>query len=238
MTHPTASWTLGPDPTPAPNEALFTSFVCPQPDGRSFQLWDFIPAKNKAEDVTRELEFFIFSLQDVVDQILCDIDLFVNILDPALAPEVPWLDLILCDLGNPFDFIDLNEIDKRRLVDILVPLYKQKGTEIGIINAIRFFQGIEVTIDVFNDFTDIWVLGEGELGDDTDLGPGVSFERYSFRIISPVVLTEIQESRMRQLVDLMKVGHEHLVDIVQPGDDVIDHWELGESELGVDSDLH
>ena len=78
----------------------------------------------------------------------------------------------------------------------------------------------------------------GELGVSTLLAPGVSFERYSFNIISPVALTSEQRIQITQLVDLMKVGHEHLIDIIEPDTSTLDHWELGESELGVDSDLH
>lgn len=231
----TFSWTLLPAP-PATNEAIFVSFQCPRPADRDFQLLDFIPEINKSEDFTGDLKNFILSMQDVVDFILCDIDKFAEILDPDTA-RTPFLDLMLCDLGNPFSFITLSETDKRRLIDVLVSIYKQKGTGVGIINAIRFFLGIEVTIDVFNE-TEGWVLGVSELGIDTVLGPGTSRERFSFRIISPVALTDEQRTQIEQIVDFMKVGHEHLVEIEEPDTTVIDHWELGLSELGINTDLH
>lgn len=189
---------------------------------------------NRDEDVTKELENFLLSLQDVTDLILCDIDRFTDILDPHVAKE-PFLSLMLCDLGNPFDF-ELSEIDKRRLIDVLMGLYKEKGTGQGIIDAIRFFVGITVTLDVFN--ATGWVLGEDELGIDTELAPSLQFLLYSFNIISPVALTAEQRTRMRQLTDLMKVAHEHLVDIIEPDTSTIDHWELGLSEIGVTTDLH
>ncbi len=233
MTHAIASFPLT-APGPATNQATFTALDCPRPADREFNLFRLLPQKNRDEDATGELEDFCAALQDVTDLILCDIDKFTEIIDPDLAPE-PFLSLILCDLGNPFEF-DLSEIDKRRLISILIPLYKQKGTDVGVINAIRFFLGIEVTIDAFN--AGGWILGESELGIDTDLAPSLQFQLYSFNIVSPVALTDEQRKRIRQLTELMKVAHEHLIDIVEPDTSVIDHWELGISEVGVTSDLH
>jgi phage tail-like protein len=195
-----------------------------------------LPQMNRDEDVTGELKDFVDCLQEVIDLILCDLDEWTDILDPDTAPE-PFLSFILADLGNPFDF-ELTEIDKRRLISVLITLYKQKGTEIGLINAIRFFVGIEVTIDIFNEAPPGWRLGVSELGVTTILAPSLSRHLYSFNIVSPVAITDEQDTRMRQLTDLMKVAHEHLVDIVEPDTSTIDHWELGLSELGVESDLH
>lgn len=217
------------------NVAFFVGIIPPVPAGRRFQLIKFLPQMNREEDDTQELSRFVSCLQEVTDLLLFDIDRFTDILNHNLAEE-PFLSAILCDLGNPFSFEDLSEIDKRRLVDVLVAIYKQKGTGVGIINAIRFFIGVEVTIDSFN--ASGWILGEDELGDTTILAPGVSFEKYSFNIVSPVALTEEQRTRIRFIVDFMKPAHTHLIDIVEPSTEVIDHWELGLSELGVDSDLH
>ena len=47
------------------------------------------------------------------------------------------------DLGNPFPF-DLDDLSKRRLAAVLVEMYQQKGTAIGIRNAIRFFLGVDI----------------------------------------------------------------------------------------------
>lgn len=237
MTHPVASWPLAAvAPGLGPNEAEFTALECPHPDDRRFDLFRMFAQINREEDVTLELELFIACLQEVTDLILCDIDEFTDIIDPHVAPE-PFLSMILCDLGNPFDF-DLSEIDKRRLVDVLITLYKQKGTEIGIVNAIRFFLGLEVTVDVFNAAPPGWILGVSELGDTTVLLPSSQRALYSFNIVAVVALTDEQRDRIRKLADTMKVAHEHLIDIIEPDTEVIDHWELGLSELGVDSDLH
>ncbi len=233
MSHAITAWLLTP-PGAATNEATFIALRCPRPAGRRFDLFQFVAQMNRDEDVTGELESFLACLQDVTDLILCDLDRFTDIIDPHIAPE-PFLSLMLLDLGNPFDF-ELSEIDKRRLIDVLMALYKEKGTGVGIIDAIRFFMGIEVTLDIFNSTG--WVLGEDELGVDTEFAASLQFLLYSFNIISPVALTTDQRTRMRQLTKLTKVAHEHLVDIIEPDTSVIDHWELGLSELGVTTDLH
>ena len=216
------------------SSTTFVAFVPPKPAGRRFRLIKFLPQINRDEDVTGELARFVACLQEVTDLLLFDIDSFTDILDPDKAPE-PFLDAMLFDLGNPFNF-DLSEIDKRRLIDVLVEMYKQKGTQVGIVNVIRFFIGIEVTIVPFNPTT--WVLGEGELGEDTILGPSAQFNLYAFNIVSPIALTAEQRKRIRSLVDLMKVAHEHFVDLIEPDTTVIDHVELGESELGETFLLH
>src|SRR5690606_30992264 len=94
-------------------------------------------------DETGDLENFMAVLQDVLELLLGEVDRFPDILDPDLAPE-PFLDLMLEDLGNPFAF-DLTELQKRRLIAVLVQIYRQKGTAAGIRNAIRFFLGVDVT---------------------------------------------------------------------------------------------
>lgn len=222
--------------TAAPtNTAFFVGIVPPMPAGRRFDLIKFLPQMNREEDETRELEDFVACLQEVNDLLLHDIDNFTDILDPHIARE-PFLSAMLFDLGNPFDFEELTEIDKRRLIDVLVAMYKQKGTEQGIINAIRFFLGITVTIDAYN--LTGWILGEDELGDTTILAASTSFQRYSFTVVSPVALTALQRTRITFIAKFMKPAHTHLVDIVEPSTEMIDHLELGLSELGDNWELH
>ena len=217
------------------NFAVFVSFKPDTPAGRVWDLWQFIPRINQDEDVTGDLHNFILSLQDVTDRLLFDIDRFPDILDPDVAAQ-PFLAAMLCDLGNPFSFVDLADIDQRRLVSILVPLYKQKGTCVGIENAIRFFVGVEVSC-VEPIFT-CMELGVSELGVDWSLCPSLSSARFTFDIASVVVLTETQVTQIIQIVDLMKPAHTHLGRITDPNVVIINHVELGLSQLGVDFDLH
>lgn len=164
--------------------------------------------------------------------ILCDVDRWTDIVDVDVAAE-RYVDQMLVGLGNPFDF-DLSLDDKRRLAKTLVKIYQRKGTTIGIVDVVRFFLGLDVTIDAWNTSTG-WILGVSELGFDTILAPGTSRERYTFDVISGVALTDDQRARIRELVTYMKPAHTHLGSIIEPTiPDVIDHLELGLSELGGD----
>lgn len=222
----------------APNNvAQLVGWTPPQPAGRSLDLYSKLPLINRNEDDTGDLFRFIACLQELVVLLLYDIDRFVDILDPDTAPE-QWLDLMLEDLGNPFQF-ELSLVDKRRLAQILVDIYQLKGTRIGIINVIRFFLGLEVTVDEFNSSTITWVLGDSELGDTTILGSDVEHDIYSFTVESPTALTDLQRQQLTDIVDYMKPAHTHFVRLDEPViPDTPDHWELGLSELGENTFLH
>lgn len=225
------------NPMVAPNNvAFFVGFECVGPDGRDFTLLDLIPDMNQNEDESDDLKKFIACLQEVTDLLLCDIDHWVDILDPDLAPE-RYVDAMLADLGDPFNF-DLSDVDKRRLIRVLVPIYQQKGTDPGIINAIRFFVGVEVTISV-PAFDGIWDLGTSELGVGTWLSTSDIGSRLGFYVVSPVPLTAAQRDQITTIVKYMKDARTHFLGIIEPAlPDVPDHWELGLSELGTETLLH
>jgi len=168
------------------NYVDFIAFIPDFPAGRRFRLIEFIPLINREEDVSGELHLTIAIFQEVTNLILCEIDEWTNIIDPDLAPEA-FVDAMLADMGNPFGRFDLEEVDKRRLLRNLISFYQLKGTERGIINAIRFFLGIEVAIDIFN--------GEGwELTDTPNrvAGPGTTGSSPSF------------ESGIAEVIDLQE----------------------------------
>lgn len=223
----------------APNDRVsFAAFNPSVPAGRRFQLWDFIPDVNKEQDSTRDLRKFINILQEVVNLVLHDIDRFANILDPDLADE-QYIDAMLADLGNPFE-IDFSLADKRRLLGVLVEIYRLKGTKPGIESVIQFLMGKTVTVEPLRGTA--WELGESELGYDNPLGPSERRHIYSFEIHCPVTLTAEERSRMRKIVTYMKFAREHLTRIVEPETEVedfnVDHVELGYSELGTQWLLH
>lgn len=216
------------------NSAAFEGYTPTNiPDDRDFDLWRMLPRKNRDED-NGDLWKFIACLQETTDLLLAEIDAWTDIIDPDLAPEI-FLDAMLQDLGNPFDF-DLDETGKRKLIRVLVAIYRQKGTGVGIINVVRFFLGIEITINAYSD--EGWDLGIDELGDSlTDgtaiLGPGTTYARFSFEIESPIALTDEQREQITSIANYMKPGHTHLIRIVEPEIPiVIDHLELGLSVLG------
>lgn len=220
---------------PPSDSAVLSGFVPPRPAGRRFDLYQMLPAMNRREDETSDLRNFLACLQEVTDFLLHDIDRFSDILDPDVAPE-PFLDLMLIDLGNPFAF-DLSAVDKRRLLNVLVAIYREKGTAAGIRNAIRFFLGLEVEIIAYRG--ESLILGESLLGVDWVLGPSDSFSAYAFEVVAPRALTAEERRRVRQIVDYMKPAHTHFVRLVEPEiPPVVDHVELGLSELGETFFLH
>jgi len=216
--------------------AIFTGYRSPRPAGRRFDLWSMLPRHNRRSDVTGDLRRFIACLQEVLDLLMVEGDRFSDVFDIERAPEA-FLALILHDLGNPFPF-DLDELDKRRLASVLVEMYRQKGTAIGIENAIRFFLGIDITaITPFAGTT--LVLGESELGVDWELGPSDRFARYAFDVEVDIPLGTTERSQIRAIVDYLKPAHTHFVQLIEPMPPVfIDHWELGSSELGETTELH
>jgi phage tail-like protein len=206
-------------------------YVCTDVERRRFSMWWMLSDMDRRRDETGDLELFLSVLQEPLDQIVCDIDRWTDILDVDIAEE-RYLDQMLITLGNPFTFV-LSIEDKRRLIRTLVRMYQQKGTAIGIINVVRFFLGIEIEITAYNQ--DGWLLGVHELGWDNYLASSESFARYSFIVISPVILTDEQRTWMRALIVYMKPAHTHLIELREPEvPENIDHLELGLSELGSD----
>jgi len=225
---------------PPLNAATFQGLLCTNaPADRRFELWRMIPQKNREEDATRELEAFFSCLQDVTDLLLCQVDAWTDILDPDKASE-PFLDAMLLDLGNPFSF-DLSVQEKRRLISVLVAAYKQKGTAVGIVNLVRLFLGLEVGVIAFNGGGG-WELGVDEIGD-LELGPSDSFSLYSFEVVATEALTEAltedQIATITTIARYMKPAHTHLITVRGPvASLVVDHVELGLSELGDEFILH
>jgi phage tail-like protein len=219
------------------NRAYFSGYACQTPDGREFSLIDLLPDMNANEDDSLDLHKFMACLQEVTDLLLCDIDHWTDILDPDFAPE-RFVDAMLADMGNPFAF-DLALIDKRRLIRVLVPIYQSKGTDPGIINAVRFFLGLTITISV-PAFDATWTLGVDYLGDGTWLGTSSLHDRLSFYVVSPITLTPDQRTKITALVNYMKDARTHFLGIQEPTPPppVPNHWELGLSQLGVNTLLH
>lgn len=228
---------LSGNPVLAPYDRVVVQGFRPaRPGARRFDLWSMLPKHNRREDQTGDLWRFIACLQEVTDLLLAEVDRFPEVFDIERAPEA-FVDLILADLGNPFPF-DLDELGKRRLASVLVEMYRQKGTARGIINAVRFFLGVEIQA-VTAYVGEALVLGESELGVDWILGPSSRFALYAFDVIVDVPLTDAQRSQLRAIVEYLKPAHTHFVNLIEPAPPAfIDHWELGVSEIGVTTDLH
>jgi len=168
-------------------------------------------------------------LQQVADELLSRVDCFSDIFDVERAPE-SFVDLILQDLGNPLP-VELTELDKRRLASMLVETYRQKGTAVGIRNAIRLLLGLDIqAVVAYADSTS--VLDGPDSGIGLNLGSADRFPRYAFSIEVDVVLTDKQRRQIRALVEYLKPAHTHFLRLVEATPPPTDEdWTLGESEL-------
>jgi phage tail-like protein len=216
--------------------ASFAGWRPPRPASRRFDLWSMLPRHNRRSDATGDLARFIACLQEVVDLLLAEIDRFSDLFDLERAPP-PFLDLLLRDLGNPFAF-DLDTLGKRRLAAVLVEMYRQKGTAVGIRNAVRFFLGVDVE-EITPLAGTALVLGESELDVDWELGPSDRFARYAFDVRISRALTLAERRQLRALVEYLKPAHTHFINLLEPVPPAIPaHWELGLSDIGDTSVLH
>jgi len=214
---------------PPGDVAVFSGFVPPTPPRRRFDLWSMLPRHARRDDETGDLRRFIACLQEVTDLLMACIDRWPEIFDYERAPE-PFVDAILEDLGNPFEFL-LDLPAKRRLAGALVQMYRLKGTAIGIQRALRFFLGIESHVVAYN--AETLVLGVSRLDIDWVLGPSARWGRYAFDLEVNRVLTDEERRQVRLVVNLLRPAHTHFVLILEPVvPPVDDRWVLGASELG------
>jgi len=147
--------------------AAFAGFQPTIPEGRRWDLWKFIPLVNREQDNagTGHLRRFINVLQEALDLITYEVDRFTDQYDPDKATD-DQIDAMLYDVGNPFAAwtdLELTALEKRKLLRVLVSIYKLKGTAVGVESVVRFLLGKEV--EVVDYISDGWVLGVDELGE-------------------------------------------------------------------------
>jgi phage tail-like protein len=145
--------------------AQFSGFAPSHPQGRRFDYWSmFVPKKNRDEDKSQDLRRFINCLNEVMNLLLVDTDRLPDQFDLDLA-TVEQVEQMLWELGNPFDWaeLQLTDIQRRKLAGFLIEIYKLKGTKQGIEAVILFLLG-EV-VEVVPATEGGWVLGEDELGE-------------------------------------------------------------------------
>ena len=233
------------------NTATFIGYAFPEPmvrnaagdlvSARDFDIYRrWMPEHVRALDAEQrpgadgDLKILCAIWQEPIDLLLGLIDKVHEVFDPDLAPEA-FVDLMLVENGNPFDFsMTLNE--KRKLVQILVDVYRTKGTGPGIVDAIRLFMGIEVTLNVY-----AWSpvgLDEAVLEVDWILGSSDPQDLLTFQVIVPQVLTAAERSKMTQVIDYMMDAREFFV-LIEPEEIVVpDHWQMDYSRLDIETFLH
>lgn len=210
----------------------FTSIPSTKSDCRRLDIYSMLPNMNRREDITEDLRKFCDVIQDWADQAFYSIDCFSDIYDVERAP-IEFIDAMLFELGNPFGCVSLTDLEKRRLVPVLVSIYQQMGSNKGIENAIRFLLGIEVTVCPLVR-RDSWILGRSLLGFDTYLGPeDGSPYFYTFKLVTDETLTELQKKQIRCIVDIMKPIHEHLYSLDFEEPQIESLWILEDETFGV-----
>ncbi len=198
---------------PPTNAATFTGWRSSAP-GRSFDLWGMWPDVNKLEDATGELRGFVACFQEVADLVLGEVDGFLDVLDPDVAPAA-WLPSMLADQGNPFGALlgSLAPDDLRRLSHALVPVYRLKGTDPGIVQALNFFLGVTAAVSYEAaggpGLGDASVSGPGPdqggpAGEALRLGTDDPRERMTFFVDVPGGLTAGQSTAGRAVVQYMR----------------------------------
>lgn len=145
--------------------AVGLGYVPEVPEGRAFSHWrHMIPAKNRREDATQDLERFSNCVEEILGWALYYVDHFVDQWDPDLATD-EQIEAMLYDMGNPFSTwtdLSLTPNQKRKLLRILIDIYKSKGTAWGIEQTVYFLLGEIVTCVEY--MAGGWILGVDALG--------------------------------------------------------------------------
>jgi phage tail-like protein len=144
----------------------FTGFAPDAPPERAFDYWRLcVPAKNKAEDVTLDLERFARTINETLGYLFAQTDHWIDEFDPDRCSDAN-IDAMLEDAGNPFTWaeLDLTANQRRKLLRVLVDIYKLKGTAPGIEDVIYFLLGKVVTVVPYS--VEGWVLGVDLLGEE------------------------------------------------------------------------
>lgn len=195
------------------NAAQWTGFELPQPPGRRFDLFEHWAGTPHYEDPTGDLRRWKAVWQEVVDHTLVELDGFTaRYLDPDTADEAQ-VDQMLRDLGSPFD-VPLALDDKRRLVRVLRPLMKLKGTEEGIESAVRTLLGLEVQAVPM--LASGLGLGFAHAGTTFVLSSGDLAKKLSYDIVSDVVLTAAERALIRRIARKMQRGVCHIRKVIEP----------------------
>lgn len=192
-------------------------------------LYDIIPDKHMNDD----LKDFLWGFEEVFEELLEDVENFVDIIDPDRCEE-KYLDAMFYEMGfRLWEEINLSVTQKRKLVKSLISLYSQKGTESGVKNAIWFLLGINVQFRwPWRD--DCWTLGVSELGNNSELAPETKPHKYHYTV-EVHLDQEVSDETEKLLIKIIEFMIEkHLrYKIVQPGEeDALDSWVLGVSRLG------
>lgn len=213
----------------------FTTETLPRPTGRSFSLWEAMLPEDRAQDASGDLQRLVNVLQEGVDLVLADVDTFVDLNDPRRCRS-GLLEALLRHFGNPFAFVlGFSEDRQRDVAEALPFLYRVRGTERGIEDALAFFFGVNFDVIPYIDETPVWTLdlATSLLDLNATLGIDAAWQRYAFDVVSPIVLTVAQRTQVTEIVEFMKPAHTHFMRTIEPGEPGTPavHWVLDVSAV-------
>lgn len=163
---------------------------------------------------------FLDACSEALELVRADIRSLQGLYAPQKAPA-HVLDHLLANLGWSRPWFATEEV-KRKLARYLRRLLARRGTLRGIADMIRLVTGLEC------------VVRNRPRREGTGYPwPAGSREWYTIEIVPPRELSSEEAEAVGRCVDYMRPAHAYWR-ILPP----IEHWELGVSELGVETQLH
>lgn len=118
------------------------------------------------------------------------------------APTTQFVEEWLEEVGNPFPLENLTTATRRQLACQLVSMYHRRGSQSGLLDAIRFFLGITPSLQM--DYNLCWRLGISKLGRSTII---YSSTNSQFSLSYPSPLTQAQRALLELIVNFFKPMH-------------------------------
>lgn len=214
-------------------------------------LIDQMPYWLQRDDVTGDWASFMGILQGALDSAYAILERYKLAGDVDRVDVEAIVDALLDGLGNPFDVSGFTSAQKRLLVRGLLALYRKFGTDDAAEDVVAVFTDRVVTDIIRGHVDQGWDLGVDVIGDGvqpvdpevpTDfimIDPGESFLIYSFMLDLDAAPTAAEEAQIAELMKVVKPIYMHYLGVhgFEPTPTFF-HWEFGESEIGVTSDVH
>src|SRR6266542_3610639 len=124
----------------------------------SVRFSSLLPPHYARRDVSGVWSRVLQAIGAVLDGLSADIDAFATLQD-YLACDAKYLPYLAQKLGWPLDTASPVAL-QRKMVGLLVPMYRERGTMEGIIGLLNLLLGLSVTID--EPWADGWRLGTAE----------------------------------------------------------------------------
>jgi phage tail-like protein len=159
------------------------------------------------------------------------VDAFATLQD-YLACDAQYLPYLAQKIGWSLDTASPAAL-QRKMVGLLVPMYRERGTTQGIVDILNLLLGLAVTIH--EPWADGWRVGTSELSNGAlspapPVMPYSSPLPYTFYVLFPRALTSAERAAAGSLIEFAKRAETHAV-IVEPRL-VTTPWVLGQTRIG------